>query len=225
MYRFGPMIKFDNVTKVYDSHRRRKIVLDRQSFVLESGRAIGIVGPNGAGKSTLTRLIAGIEYPTRGKISRSMSVSWPLGFSGAFQGSLTGADNTRFIARIYGKPIRHILDYVEDFARLGHYINMPVKTYSSGMRARLAFAVSLAIEFECYVIDEVTAVGDSSFSKRCEIALNDRRKTGSLVMVSHNPHTLRAYCDTGAILLNGVLNFFSSIDETIAVYDSLAEAD
>lgn len=153
-----------------------------------------------------------------------MSVSWPLGFAGAFQGSLTGADNIRFIARIYGRPSGSILDYVEDFAKLGHYINMPVKTYSSGMRARLAFAVSLAIEFDCYLIDEITAVGDSSFGKRCEIALSERRQKGSLVMVSHNPHTLRAYCDSGAILVNGALTFYPTIDETIDAYDRLIAA-
>jgi capsular polysaccharide transport system ATP-binding protein len=218
------MIEFNNVTKIYESHRRRKVVLNNQSFSLAPGRALGIVGPNGAGKSTLTRLIAGIEYPTSGTIKRTMSVSWPLGFAGAFQGSLTGADNTRFIARIYGKSFRTLLDYVEDFAKLGHYINIPVKTYSFGMRARLAFAVSLAIDFECYLVDEVTAVGDSSFGKRCEIALNERRKKGSLVMVSHNPHTLRAYCDSGAILMNGVLTFFPTIDETIDAYDRLVMA-
>jgi capsular polysaccharide transport system ATP-binding protein len=215
------MIEFEGVTKIYDSHRRRRVVLNNQSFALAPGAALGIVGPNGTGKSTLTRLIAGIEYPTSGRIRRGMSVSWPLGFAGAFQGSLTGADNTRFIARIYGRPYRAILDYVEDFAKLGHYIDMPVKTYSSGMRARLAFAVSLAIEFECYLVDEVTAVGDSSFGKRCEIALNERRQKGSLVMVSHNPHTLRAYCDSGAILIDGALTFFPTIDATIEAYDRL----
>jgi capsular polysaccharide transport system ATP-binding protein len=196
-------------------------VLDAQSFTLERGASIGIVGVNGAGKSTLTRLIAGVEHPTSGRITRHMSVSWPLGFGGAFQGSLTGADNARFIARIYRKPISRVLDYVEDFAELGHYLHNPVKTYSSGMRARLAFAVSLAIEFDCYIVDEVTAVGDSSFRERCQAALNERRASGTLIMVSHDANTLRDYCETGAILRDGQLTFYDNIDETIAAYDAL----
>jgi capsular polysaccharide transport system ATP-binding protein len=215
------MIQFDNVTKIYHARGGSKRVLDAQSFTLERGTSIGIVGVNGAGKSTLTRLIAGVEHPTSGRITRNMSVSWPLGFGGAFQGSLTGADNARFIARIYRKPIAQVLDYVEAFAELGHYLNNPVKTYSSGMRARLAFAVSLAIEFDCYIVDEVTAVGDSTFRERCEAALSQRRASGTLIMVSHDAHTLRAYCEAGAILREGRLTFFRSIDETIAAYDEL----
>jgi capsular polysaccharide transport system ATP-binding protein len=215
------MIQFENVTKTYDVRGGEKRVLDRQSFVIEGGRAIGVVGVNGAGKSTLTRLIAGIEFPTSGRIHRNMSISWPLGFGGAFQGSLTGADNTRFIARIYGRQVGATLDYVEEFAQLGRYLHMPVKTYSSGMRARLAFAVSLAIKFDCYLVDEITAVGDNSFRQRCETALSERRQTGTLIMVSHDASTLRSYCDTGAILRDGVLTFFDTIDETIAAYDAL----
>lgn len=215
------MIQFENVSKVYHARGGAKRVLDDQSFILERGSSIGIVGVNGAGKSTLTRLIAGIEHPTSGRITRSMSVSWPLGFGGAFQGSLTGGDNARFIARIYRRDIRQILDYVEEFAQLGHYLNMPVKTYSSGMRARLAFGISLAIEFDCYLVDEVTAVGDSSFRERCQAALNERREKGTLIMVSHDPGTLRAYCDTGAILKNGHLTFFDTIDETVQAYEQL----
>lgn len=215
------MIQFENVTKLYHARGIEKRVLDRQSFVIQRGQAIGVVGVNGAGKSTLTRLIAGIEFPTSGRIHRGMSISWPLGFGGAFQGSLTGADNTRFIARIYGRQVNDTLNYVEDFAELGRYLHMPVKTYSSGMRARLAFAVSLAIKFDCYLVDEITAVGDNSFRQRCETALNERRQTGTLIMVSHDAHTLRSYCDTGAILHDGVLTFFATIDETIAAYDAM----
>jgi len=215
------MIRFENVSKIYHARGGEKRVLDDQSFTLPRGASIGIVGVNGAGKSTLTRLIAGIEHPTSGRITREMSVSWPLGFGGAFQGSLTGADNARFIARIYRRDVRDVLAYVEDFAELGHYVDMPVKTYSSGMRARLAFAVSLAIEFDCYLVDEVTAVGDSSFKERCQAALTERRAKGTLIMVSHHAHTLRSYCDTGAILRDGRLRFFDTIDETIAAYDEL----
>ncbi len=213
------MIQFDNVSKVYQTRGGSKRVLDGQSFVIERGRSIGIVGANGAGKSTLTRLISGIEYPTSGRIMRSMSVSWPLGFGGAFQGSLTGADNTRFIARIYRKPVPEMLAHVNEFANLGSYFDMPVKTYSQGMRSRLAFAVSLAIRFECYLVDEVTAVGDRSFRDRCRLALEERRANGTLIMVSHDPGTLREYCEAGAILQHGRLTFFDTIDEAIDAYD------
>lgn len=215
------MILFENVTKVYHTRRGHKRILDDVSFTIGRGRSIGIVGRNGAGKSTLTRLISGIEFPTSGQIRRGMTVSWPIGFSGAFQSSLTGADNARFIARIYRKPVNYVLDMVDDFAGLGDYYRMPVKTYSSGMKARLAFAVSLAVEFDCYIIDEITAVGDSSFRSRCADALRLRRESGTLIMVSHDPNTLREYCDSGGLLQDGHLRFFDSIDETIEAYQGL----
>ncbi len=215
------MIEFKNVTKSFTTRNGSKTVLDNVSFIIERGRSIGICGPNGSGKSTLTRLIAGIEFPSAGTIRRDMSISWPLGFGGAFQGSLTGADNCRFIARIYDKPVDWVMDFVNDFAELGDYFKMPVKTYSAGMNARLAFAVSLAIEFDCYLIDEITAVGDSSFREKCRVALEERRRKGTLVMVSHEPSILREHCDTGAILFQGRLTFQKTIDETIHAYHQL----
>lgn len=214
------MIVFDNVTKVYHTRGGSKCVLDHVSFTIRKGQSIGVIGPNGAGKSTLTRLIAGIEYPTSGKVTRAMSVSWPLGFAGAFQGSLTGADNARFIARIYNKPVDWVLSYVNEFAELGSYFNMPVKTYSSGMMARLAFGVSLAVEFECYLIDEITAVGDSRFRERCQAALDERKQRGTLIMVSHEVETLRSHCKSGALLRNGQVHFYEEIDEMIAAYQN-----
>jgi capsular polysaccharide transport system ATP-binding protein len=215
------MIQFEDVSKTYHTPWGEKRILDAQSFTIQRGASIGIVGINGAGKSTLARLIAGVEHPDRGVIQRSMTVSWPLGFGGAFQGSLTGADNTRFIARIYRRNAVQILKSVEDFAELGQYLYMPVKTYSSGMRARLAFAVSLAIEFDCYIVDEVTAVGDTKFRERCAAELNERRQNGTLIMISHDAATLRTYCDSGAILRNGHLTFFETVGEAIGAYDSL----
>ena len=218
------MIVFENVTKVYHTRNGARRVLNGVSFAIGRGRSIGIVGRNGAGKSTLTRLIAGIEFPTSGQIRRSMSVSWPIGFGGAFQGSLTGKDNTRFIARIYRKPMDYVLRMVEEFAELGDYYHMPVKTYSSGMKARLAFAVSLAVEFDCYIVDEVTAVGDAAFRERCAAALRERRQNGTLIMVSHDASTLREHCESGGLLRDGHLRFYDSIDETIAAYDGLFAA-
>ena len=215
------MIRCIDLVKEYHVGKGTRRVLDHISFEVQRGEKLAVLGRNGAGKSTLIKVIGGVELATSGRVERTMSVSWPLGFGGAFQGSLTGADNARFIARIYRKPIAQVLDYVEAFAELGHYLNNPVKTYYSGMRARLAFAVSLAIEFDCYIVDEVTAVGDSTFRERCEAALSQRRASGTLIMVSHDAHTLRAYCEAGAILREGRLTFFRSIDETIAAYDEL----
>jgi capsular polysaccharide transport system ATP-binding protein len=215
------MITLTDVTKIYGTRDGPHCVLDGISFALERGQSLGIVGRNGAGKSTLTRLMSGIEFPTSGRVRRHMSVSWPLGYAGAFQGSLTGADNTRFIARIYGTPLQRTLAFVEEFAELGNYFRMPIKTYSAGMRARLAFAVSLAVDFDCYLVDEITGAGDFRFRERCQKALNDRRQRGALVMISHDPDTLRAYCATGALLHQGRLTFFATIDEALAAYHAL----
>jgi capsular polysaccharide transport system ATP-binding protein len=214
------MIELDCVTKRYGTPAGVKTILEQVSFRIEPCQSIGILGRNGAGKSTLIRVVAGIEYPTAGRVSRTMSVSWPLGFAGGFQGTLTGADNVRFIARIYGRPIDDMLAFVDDFAELGAYMRMPVKTYSSGMRARLAFATSLAVEFDCYLIDEITAVGDSRFHRRCHDALERRRGKAAIVMVSHSPDTLRAYCESGALLENGQLTFFDSINDALAAHEA-----
>jgi capsular polysaccharide transport system ATP-binding protein len=176
------------------------------------------MGRNGAGKSTLTRILSGVEYPTSGRVERDMSVSWPLGYSGAFQSSLTGADNTRYVARIYGAPIQETLEYVEEFAQLGRYFRMPIKTYSAGMHARLAFGVSLAIDFDCFLIDEVVGAGDHRFTERCQQALLERRRKGALLMISHDVNILRTYCDTGAVLADGKLTFFDNLDDTYRAY-------
>ncbi len=212
------MISFENVSKVYRARGGEKCVLRDASFTIQPGAALGVCGANGVGKSTLLRMIAGVEYPTTGRIRRGMSVSWPIGYASAFQSSLTGADNVRFIARIYGKPIAAMLEEVEAFASLGPYMRMPVNTYSAGMMARLAFGVSLAIEFDCYLVDEITAVGDLTFQERCQRALEARRATGTLIMVSHVAQTLRDYCQTGATLVDGALTFYDTIDEAIEVH-------
>lgn len=212
------MIAFNRVNMVYHGRNLTKRVLKDASFAIRPGDALGICGVNGAGKSTLMRLIAGVENPTSGTIRRTMSVSWPIGYSSCFQGSLTGADNARFIARIYRQPIARLLAFVEEFADLGEYFNQPVKTYSSGMQARLAFGISLAIDFDCYLVDEVTSAGDARFAARCHEALTHRRAEGTLVMVSHSAETLRQYCMTGAVLHDGRLRFFRTIDEAIDVH-------
>ncbi len=212
------MIRFSGVGKVYRTRSGLRRVLDDASFTLEPGNALAICGANGAGKSTLLRLIAGVETPTTGSIERKMSVSWPLGHGSAFQSSLSGADNARFVARIYGRDIAETLAFVDDFAELGVYLKMPVRTYSAGMMARLAFAVSLAVDFDCYLVDEIIAAGDARFQQRCHDALLSRRAHGTLVMVSHDPGVLALYCERAATLIDGRLTFHDDLPTALAVH-------
>ncbi|WP_333701733.1 ABC transporter ATP-binding protein [Sphingobium yanoikuyae] len=212
------MIRFENVSKIYEGRGFHNLVLFDLNFTIPKGISLGICGANGAGKSTLMRLIAGAETPSSGRVIREMSTSWPIGYTSAFQSSLSGADNARFIARIYGKNVRELQDFVDNFAELGPYYHQPLNTYSAGMIARLAFGISLAIEFECYLIDEVTAAGDERFRVRTEKALAERRDQATLIMVSHVPETLRSYCSHGAVLYNGQLSFYDTIDEAIEVH-------
>ena len=209
------MIVFRNVSMTYHIRRFHKNVLDDVSFVVPPRSALGICGANGAGKSTLLRLMAGVEFPSGGAVTRDMSVSWPIGYASAFQASLTGADNVRFIARIYRRDPAALLDFVEDFAQLGPYLRQPIKAYSSGMHARLAFGLSLAIDFDCYLVDEVAGAGDERFQERCHAEIGRRRDHAAMVMVSHAPAMLKDYCETGAVLRNGKLEFFDTIDEAI----------
>lgn len=213
------MISVENVSKRYKTRCGWKTVLHDVNFKLERGEKIGILGRNGAGKSTLIRLISGVEPPTTGCIKQTMSISWPLAFSGAFQGSLTGMDNLRFICRIYNVDIDYVKRFTEEFSELGDYLYEPVKKYSSGMKARLAFALSLSVEFDCYLIDEVIAVGDSRFSKKCKYELFEKRKDRSIILVSHSPSAIREYCDNAAVLDNGYMYNFSSIDEAYQYYN------
>lgn len=215
------MITFENVSKTYHIRKFEKQVLRDVSFTIQRGESIGVCGANGAGKSTLMRMIAGVEMASSGRIVRGMTTSWPIGYSSCFQSSLTGADNARFIARIYRQPIEPLLAYVEDFAQLGAYFHQPINTYSAGMQARLAFGVSLAINFECYLVDEVTAAGDERFRERCHNALVDRRANGTLMMISHDAGTLREYCDRGAVVHGGALRFFDTVDEALEVHHAL----
>ena len=215
------MIEFKNVSKNYHIRKFEKHVFTDLNFTIRRGESIGICGANGAGKSTLMRLIAGVEHPSSGSITRTMSTSWPIGYSSCFQASLTGADNARFIARIHGQDDEQVLAFVEEFAQLGPYFYQPVHTYSAGMNARLAFGVSLAIDFECYLVDEVTAAGDERFRIRCEEALLERRDNSTLVMISHDPGTLRQYCRRGAVVYGGALVFYDTMDEASEVHHRL----
>lgn len=215
------MIVFENVSKVYEARNLTNRVFSDLSFRIEPGDSIGICGANGAGKSTLLRLIAGVEHPTGGQITRSMSTSWPIGYASCFQLNVSGADNARFIARIYQQDEAQLLAFVEDFAQLGVYMQQPVMTYSSGMIARLAFGVSLAIRFDCYLVDEVTAAGDARFRRKCDEALLERRDNATLIMTSHDPYTLSHYCTKGAVVYGGVLAFFDSVTEACDVHHAM----
>jgi len=188
------------------------------------GEKVGILGGHGAGKSMLIRLISGIEQPTSGTIERTMRISWPLAFTGAFQGTLTGMDNIKFICRIYGRDYRNVIGFVEDFSQLGRFLNEPVKIYSSGMRARLAFAVSLMIDFDCYLIDEVVAVGDSRFQARSQQELFEKRADRAMIIVSHDPHYLRHHCERACVLHQGHLSQFDTIDRALEFHEGIMQA-
>ena len=212
------MLRFEQISKRYPVSGGSHKVLDQVSFAVSRGERLGIVGRNGAGKSTLIRLLSGAELPTSGRVERRMSVSWPLAFTGAFQGSLTGLDNLRFIARVYGADARKIRAFVEDFAELGKYFREPVKTYSSGMQARLAFGLSLAIEFDCFLIDEVIAVGDADFQAKCRVELFEKRRDRAFVIVSHDAALIRDHCDRAGVLRDGQLRMFPDVARALECY-------
>lgn len=217
----GGMIICEDIHKHYPLGHGRKNVLNGVNFTIQKGQKVGLLGRNGAGKSTLIKLLGGVEFPSSGRIRRHMSLSWPLGFGGGFQGSLTGYDNARFIARIYGQDYDAIKDFVEDFTELGRQLKAPVKTYSSGMRARLAFALSLIIEFDCYLIDEVILVGDQDFQRKCYHELFEKRADRTLVIASHSPGTIQKYCNQALIIHDGLGRFYDDISEALAVYSAL----
>lgn len=214
------MIRLNNVIKRYHTRQGPTTVLNAVNLVVNPGEKVGVLGRNGAGKSTLIRLISGAERPTSGTITRSMSVSWPLAFSGAFQGSLTGLDNLRFICRIYGKTTEDKIPYVQEFSELGKYLREPVKNYSSGMRARLAFALSMVIEFDCFLIDEVISVGDARFHMKCQQELFEKRRDRAMIMVSHQLNNIKEHCSKACVLHNGLLTEFADIDSAYAYYQN-----
>jgi capsular polysaccharide transport system ATP-binding protein len=209
------MIELIDIRKSYPTRHGSYEVLKGINLRVEPGDVLGIAGANGAGKSTLIRLISGIDHPTSGRINRNMRISWTLGFTGAFQGSLTGYDNMRFICRIYETNFDEKVEFVREFSQLGKFLREPVKTYSSGMRARLGFALSMIVEFDCYLIDEVMAVGDSRFRQQCHEELFVKRADRAKIIVSHEAQYLRDHCTRGCILSNGQLTEYSTIEETI----------
>jgi capsular polysaccharide transport system ATP-binding protein len=223
------MIELRKVHKSYATVAGPNVVLDDVSVTFPHHESVGILGRNGAGKSTLLRIISGVEQPDAGKVFRTGRISWPIGFAGGFSNALSGEENCRFVARIYGEDIdrvvgyaRDFVVYARDFAELGAYFQMPVRTYSSGMRARLAFGLSMAIDFDIYLVDEVTAVGDKSFQEKCRRAFVARQERSSVIIVSHQLGTIRAYCQRCAVLSRGKLVLCDSVKEAAKLYEEQA---
>ena len=212
------MISIQNMSKSYPMQHGTRQVLHDINMLIKPGEKMGILGRNGSGKSTLVRLISGAEQPTTGRIERLMSVSWPLAFGGAFQGALTGLDNLRFICRIYGTSTEDKIAFVQDFSELGAYLREPVHKYSSGMRARLAFALSMIIEFDCFLIDEIIAVGDTGFHEKCHRELFEKRADRAMIIVSHDAGYIREHCQRVGVLHQGRLRVFDDLDSAYEYY-------
>ncbi|MBL4919327.1 ABC transporter ATP-binding protein [Szabonella alba] len=209
------MIRLENISKSYVLDGVRRTVADGISVVFPTGTSVGLFGRNGAGKSTLLRIIAGTIRPTSGRILSDGTISWPVGFAGSFHGELTGAQNTSFIARVYGVDTDALTAFVEDFAELGPHFHMPFRTYSSGMRSRLAFGVSMGIRFDTYLVDEVTSVGDAAFRKKSEEVFNARMHDSGAIVVSHSMELMRRLCTMGMVLEKGRLVVFDDIEQAI----------
>ncbi|MCV2880429.1 ABC transporter ATP-binding protein [Actibacterium sp. XHP0104] len=214
------MIEFTNVSKSFWTGTQRKVILDRVSFRVELGRSLGVLAPNGTGKTTLINMMAGLEKPDEGTITRTSRISFPLGFMGGVVNRHTGTENARYIARLYGLDP----DYVEAFARwmadIEEYFDMPLGTYSAGMRARFTFALMLALDFDIYLIDEgMPATTDVAFNKRAGAILRERLEKATVVVVSHQAETLQRFCRSAAVLSHGQLHMFDTLEEAKRLYD------
>ena len=217
------MIKIENLTKSYKTPKGRHYVFKNMNVVMPDGKSIALIGRNGAGKSTLLKIIGGIDRPDSGRIITNKTISWPVGLSGGFQGSLTGRDNVKFVARLYSEKcgLNEKVDFVESFAELDKYFDMPIKTYSSGMRSRLGFGLSMAFDFDYYLVDEITAVGDARFKKKCSDIFDERAGKSSFLMVSHSLNSLKQYCQCAIFIgRNNNVVFFDDIEEAIFKYKS-----
>lgn len=213
------MIQLENLTKTFRTPGGTKVVLDDVSVTFPSGVAVGLMGRNGAGKSTLMDLISGTAKPDSGRIVTTGSVSWPVGFSGSFQRDMTGAQNTKFIARIYGVDSDELLVFVRHFSELGHQFHAPIRTYSSGMKSRLAFGISIGIPFDTYLVDEVTSVGDASFKRKSRVLFNDRMRNAGSLFVTHSMGQMKKFCSAGAVLENGKITYFDDIRDAIRLHE------
>lgn len=215
------MILINNLTKSYMTKNGRHYVFKNINMELPENKSIGLIGRNGVGKTTLLRVIGGIDRPDRGSIITNKTISWPVGLSGGFQGSLTGRENVKFVSRLYATKdeLKEKIEYVEDFSELGKYFDMPIKTYSSGMRSRLSFGLSMAFKFDYYLVDEVTSVGDARFRNKCLDVFKSKKIESGFLMVSHNLHSIKEYYDLACLMLdNHNFQLFDDIDEAISIY-------
>lgn len=215
------MIHFENLSKSFWVNGYRKVVIDDLTATLPTGASLALLGRNGAGKSTLLQMIAGTMRSDSGRITSDGSISWPVGFGGSFHQELTGKQNVRFLARIYGVDTESLIHYVEDFAELGKHFNMPVRSYSAGMKSRLTFGASMGIQFDTYLVDEVTAVGDAKFRQKSRAVFQDRMKTSSAILVSHDMPQVRNFCDAGIVLEEGKLQYFDDLEEAIELHKAI----
>jgi len=216
------MIELRDVTKIYTGAGSPTVVLDHLNAEFPARQSVGILGKNGAGKSTLLRILGGAELPDAGRVIRRGRISWPIGFAGGFAASLSGEENCRTVARLYEADVKRVVEFAREFADIGKHFRAPVRTYSSGMRARVAFGLSMAIDFDVFLVDEVTAVGDTKFQERCHAAFAERASRSSLIIVSHSLETMRSYCSRCAVLHQGKLHFFDSVDEANAMYEAVS---
>ena len=217
------MIRFENLSKSYWVQGFQKVVIDHLNTELPTGKSLALLGLNGAGKSTLMQLIDGTLRPDSGRVVSDGSISWPVGFGGSFHPDLTGAQNVRFIARIYGVDTDELVAFVEDFAELGKHFDMPVRSYSSGMRSRLTFGASFGIKFDTYLVDEVTAVGDAAFRRKSKALFKERMQTSSAILVSHEMGQVRDYCDAAILLADGHLTYFEDVETAIKFHRDAIE--
>lgn len=213
------MIRFENLTKVFALEGQRKVVADNINMTFPTGHSVGLLGRNGAGKSTLLQMIAGTLSPTSGRIVSTGTISWPVGFAGSFHPELSGAENVRFVGRIYGVDTDELIDFVEDFAGLDVHFRLPLRSYSSGMRSRLAFGVSMGIGFDTYLVDEITAVGDAEFRVRSDHLFKERMKTAGSVVVSHSMQQIRDLCNAAVVLNDGTLTYYENVEAGIAAHN------
>lgn len=215
------MFDIRNMTKSYLTPKGRRYIFRDLSLSIPPGKNIGLIGRNGAGKSTLMRLLGGADIPDSGVIATDQSISWPVGLAGGFQGSMSGRDNVKFVCRVYGaegQAMRDKLQYVQDFAEIGNWIDEPVKTYSSGMRSRLAFGLSMAFDFDYYLIDEVMAVGDAHFKQKCAEVFEERLQKSKVVLVSHSMNDIKKLCDIVLLVRNGAIHVYEDVAEGIKAY-------
>jgi capsular polysaccharide transport system ATP-binding protein len=209
------MIRFNNISKHFYVPGGRKILLENANIVFPTGKSVGLLGRNGSGKTTLMQIIGGSVKPNTGTVEKTGTISWTVGFAGSFNRQMTGAQNTKFVARIYGVDTESLLAYVEDFAELGGHFHAPLQSYSAGMKSRLAFGISIGIPFDTYLVDEVTSVGDAAFKRKSRLVFKERMKTAGAIVVSHSVIQLRKLCDAGAVLENGTLTYFDDIEDAI----------